>query len=159
MYKCRNLTAVLCTLKGKYNYGFGIYFLFFKRFYLSISRQRGREGEREGKKHRCVVASYTPPTGDLAHNPGMSPDWESNPCTLVLQSGAQSTELHQPGLFSSIETGNSLIMPKYIIQLLILVSPVEHYMQKVGELINYSVVDPFFLLSVSLSKECFKNWN
>ena len=32
------------------------------------------EGEREGEEHQCVVASHTPPTGDLAHNPGMSPD-------------------------------------------------------------------------------------
>ena len=27
-------------------------------------RQRGREGEREGEKHQCVVASPIPPTGD-----------------------------------------------------------------------------------------------
>ena len=38
----------------------------------------GREGEKEGQKHQCVVASQTPPTGDLACNPGMCPDWESN---------------------------------------------------------------------------------
>ena len=38
----------------------------------------GREGKREGEKHLCVVASHTPPTGNLAHNPGMCPDWESN---------------------------------------------------------------------------------
>ena len=38
--------------------------------------ERGREGERE--KHQCVVASHAPPTGDLARNPGMCPDWESN---------------------------------------------------------------------------------
>ena len=38
----------------------------------------GREGEREGQKHQCVVASQTPPTGDPARNPGMRPDWESN---------------------------------------------------------------------------------
>ena len=25
--------------------------------------ERGREGEREGEKHQCVVASHTPPTG------------------------------------------------------------------------------------------------
>ena len=31
-----------------------------------------------GEKYQCVVASVTPPTGDLAHNPGMCPDWESN---------------------------------------------------------------------------------
>ena len=27
---------------------------------LFIFRERGREGEREGEKHRCVVASGTP---------------------------------------------------------------------------------------------------
>ena len=31
--------------------------------YLFIFRERGREEEREGEKHQCVVASYTPPTG------------------------------------------------------------------------------------------------
>ena len=34
--------------------------------------------EREGGKHQCVVASHTPPTGDLACNPGMCPDREWN---------------------------------------------------------------------------------
>ena len=33
----------------------------FKIFYLFIFRKKGREGEREGKKHQCVVASSTPP--------------------------------------------------------------------------------------------------
>ena len=46
--------------------------------FLFIFRERGREGEREGKKHQCVVASRGPPTGDQACNPGMCPDWESN---------------------------------------------------------------------------------
>ena len=45
---------------------------------LFISRERGREGEREGEKHQCVVTSHVAPTGDLACNPGMCPDWESN---------------------------------------------------------------------------------
>ena len=36
-----------------------------------------------------MVASPVPPTGDLAHNPGVCPDWESN--------GIESTEPHQPG--------------------------------------------------------------
>ena len=52
--------------------------MFFLRFYLSIFTERGREGEREGEKYQCVVASHVPPTGDLAHNPGMWPHWESN---------------------------------------------------------------------------------
>ena len=37
-------------------------------FYLFIFRERGREGERGGEKHQCVVSSFVPPTGDLAHN-------------------------------------------------------------------------------------------
>ena len=31
-----------------------------------VFRERRREREKEGEKHRCVVASRTPPTGDLA---------------------------------------------------------------------------------------------
>ena len=46
---------------------------FLKRFYL-LFLERGREGEREGEKHQCVGASSVPPTGDLAHNPGMCSD-------------------------------------------------------------------------------------
>ena len=79
---------------------FSIYFYLFlkKRFYLFIFQRGGREGEREGEKHQCVVASYTPPPEDLAHNPGMCPDWESNQQTFGSQAYAQSTELHQPGI-------------------------------------------------------------
>ena len=47
-----------------------IFETFFKRSYLFIFRDRGREGEREGEKHRCAketsVAFHTAPTGDLA---------------------------------------------------------------------------------------------
>ena len=60
-------------------------------------RGRGKEGEREGEKHHCVVASCVPPTGDLACNPGMCPDWESNQQPIGLQASTQSTEPHQPG--------------------------------------------------------------
>ena len=51
---------------------------FLKRFNLFMFRGRGREEEREGEKHQCVVASHAPPTRDLAHNPSMTSDWESN---------------------------------------------------------------------------------
>ena len=47
--------------------------------------ERGREGEREGEKHQGVVASHVAPTGDLACNPGMCPDWESNRRPFGLQ--------------------------------------------------------------------------
>ena len=47
----------------------------FKDFnYLLL--ERGKEGERKGEKHQCVVASHASPTGDLACNPGMCPNWE-----------------------------------------------------------------------------------
>ena len=60
--------------------------------------QRGEGREKEGNKHQCVVVSYTPPTGDLAHNPGKSPDWKSNWRSFDLQAATQSTEPHQPVL-------------------------------------------------------------
>ena len=40
-----------------------------------------------------------PRTGDLAHHPGTCPDWESNWRPFGSQTGTQSTEPHQPGLF------------------------------------------------------------
>ena len=49
---------------------------------------------REGEKHPRVVASYAPPTGDLAYNPGMCPEWEPNQQPFNLQASVQSTELH-----------------------------------------------------------------
>ena len=72
---------------------------FSQRFYVFIFRERGEEGEREGEKHQCVVVSHAPPTGDLARNPGMRPDWKSNWPPFGLQAGGtQSTEPRQPGL-------------------------------------------------------------
>ena len=56
----------------------GPFFFFFNLKILFIYYSTGREGEREGEKHQCVVVSCVPPTGDLARNPGMCPDWESN---------------------------------------------------------------------------------
>ena len=56
-------------------------------------RERGREGE----KHQCVAASHTPPTGNLACNPGMCPDWELTGWPCGSQASAESTEPHQPG--------------------------------------------------------------
>ena len=65
-----------------------------KRFYLFLFRERGRKR----RKYQCVVASHTPPTGHLAHNPGMCPAWESNQCPFGSQASTQFTEPHQPGL-------------------------------------------------------------
>ena len=50
--------------------------------YLFLEREEGREQERQRnidvQEIYQSVASCTPPTGDLARNPGMCPDWESN---------------------------------------------------------------------------------
>ena len=65
-----------------------------------IFRERGREGEGEGEEYQRVVAFLVPlSTGDLAHIPGMCPDWELNWQTPIpgLQSGTQSTEPQQQG--------------------------------------------------------------
>ena len=74
---------------------------FKKRFYLFTFRERGREGERKRNINvweiHWSVASHIPPTGDLACNPGLCPDWESNQRPFGLQASAQSTEPHQPG--------------------------------------------------------------
>ena len=63
---------------------------------------RGRKGERVGEKHpweiHWSVASRTPPTGDLAWNPGLCPDWELNQRPFGSLAGTQSTEPRQPGL-------------------------------------------------------------
>ena len=74
------------------------YFYFLKDFIYFIFTQRGREGEKEGEKHQCVVASHVPHTGDLACNPGMCSEWELNQRPFGLQAGTQSTDPHQPGL-------------------------------------------------------------
>ena len=71
-------------------------YLFFKDF-IYLFLERGREGEREREK-QYVVASRSPPTGNLACNPGMFPDRKSNQQPFGPQAGNQSTEPHQPGL-------------------------------------------------------------
>ena len=71
-----------------------INFFFFKDF-IYLFLEEGREKERE--RNINVWLSLMPPTGDLACNPSMCPDWESNQRPFVSQAGASSTELHQPG--------------------------------------------------------------
>ena len=72
---------------------------------------------REGEKHQCVVASHVPLVGDLACNPGMCPNWESNQWPFGSQASTQSTELHQPGprLLPWFADGHCLLMSLHII--------------------------------------------
>ena len=48
-----------------------------KKDFIYLFLERG-EGRRDEEKHQCAVACGLPPTGDLACNPGVCPDWESN---------------------------------------------------------------------------------
>ena len=78
--------------------------LFFKKDSIYILLGRGEEKEIERERNIInvrelywSVASCTSPTGDLAHNPGMCPDWESNQQPFGSQASTQSTEPHQRG--------------------------------------------------------------
>ena len=86
---CERVILAMCT--GEDDALKSLLWLFKKYF---IYFYRGREGEREVEKHQCLVASCMPSTGDLAHNVGMCPDWESNQQPFDLQASTQSTELH-----------------------------------------------------------------
>ena len=67
------------------------FFRFVKKIYLFIFRQRGKEGQREGEKHQCVVPSHEPPTVDLTRTqprheprPGIKlvTPWFTDPCSI-----------------------------------------------------------------------------
>ena len=70
----------------------------FLKDFIYFSREG--KGGRKGEKHQCVVASHAPPTGDLAHNPGVCPDQELNQWPFGSQASTESTEPHQPGPYS-----------------------------------------------------------
>ena len=69
---------------------------FFKDFIYFL---RGEGGEKESDRNMTVWLpdKWLLHTGYLAHNPGMCRDWELNQQLFGSQSGAQSTEPHQPG--------------------------------------------------------------
>ena len=68
--------------------------------FLFSERGEGRERDRE-RNISMWLPLTCPPTGDLARNPGVCPDWESNRRPFGSQARTQSTELHQPGLRES----------------------------------------------------------
>ena len=70
---------------------------FLKIFYLILDRGEGREKERERNINGWLPLNVTS-TGDLACNPGMCSDWESNQRPFGSQADTQSTEPYQPGL-------------------------------------------------------------
>ena len=71
-------------------------FLIFKKDFIYLFFGEGKGGRKRAKKHQCVVVSCAPPTGDLACNPGMCPDWESNQTPFGSQ-WCSTTEPFEPG--------------------------------------------------------------
>ena len=75
MYIVGDFNSHFYFITGQIENEEGQIYFFFKKNYF---QRGGREGEKEGEKHQCVAASRMPLTGDLACNPGMCPDQESN---------------------------------------------------------------------------------
>ena len=68
------------------------------RFYLFLEKGEGKEKERESNSN-VWLPLVCPVLGTQPATQACAPDWESNHRPLGSQSGAQSTEPHQPGLF------------------------------------------------------------
>ena len=97
MYIC-TYSAWTSSLNSGFAYPASYSILYFKKRFLLIFRERGREGERKGEKHQRVVASHMPSTGDQVCKSGMCPDWQLNLWPSGSQASAQSTDPHQPRL-------------------------------------------------------------
>ena len=65
------------------------FYRYFLKDFLNLFFGEGKGERKRGEKHQCVVASHAPRTGDLACNPGICPDWESNWRPFDSQAGTQ----------------------------------------------------------------------
>ena len=80
---------------------FSFYYCYYcLKDFIYLFLERGKGGRKRGRdtsmseRFGCLLHA---PNGDLASNPGMRPDWESNQRHFSLQAGTQSTEPHEPG--------------------------------------------------------------
>ena len=62
----------------------------------------GKGGRKRGRELSMCASFCMSPTGDLAHNSGMCPNWESNQQPFGSQAGTQCTEPHQLGHASKL---------------------------------------------------------
>ena len=93
-YLCIHWLLLVCALTGDWTCNLGIsgqccnqlsyltragfiYSIFFKFLFLFIFRERWREGEDRERNTNQLPLTHTP-TRDLACNPGMCSNWESN---------------------------------------------------------------------------------
>ena len=66
-----------------------IIYHFFKILFIYLFLERRREGEGRRETSLCGCPCV-PPTGDLAYNPGLCPDWELNRQLFGSQAGTHS---------------------------------------------------------------------
>ena len=79
-----------------------------KEYLAGAAQEKEKEENIDVWEIHQLVASHTPPTGDLARNPGVCYDWESNQWPFSSQVGSQSTEPHQPG-----QDENLFVLPNH----------------------------------------------
>ena len=106
-----------------------------------------------------MVASCTPPTGDLARNPGMCPDWESNSDPLVHRPVINPLGLTSQGktiffliYFLKLLFSPLVAPPPAVIQAILCVLPTDRQSQFLG--IADSLLQKHRIL-LSSSKESF----
>ena len=100
----KQYTVSTCTYQKHVNHHRSIIqsvtLLIFIHSFIHSLRERKRGGETsmcQRNSHRFPLC--TPLTGELAHIPGMCPDWESTNDFLVLRPAHnQSIETHHPGI-------------------------------------------------------------
>ena len=97
--------SILCKIKflNFFHTFLNILTVSFLKDFIYLFLERGREGEREEEKHQFVVASCARPSGDVAHNPGMCPDWESNWRPFGLQASAHPLSRTSQGFEQFLE--------------------------------------------------------
>ena len=71
----------------------------FKKYFIYLFLEKGREKERERKINVCLPLTY-PLLGTWPATQACVLDWESNQQPFGLQASTQSTEPHQPGLWT-----------------------------------------------------------
>ena len=100
---------MICLIGLSYNLTFlKILFIYFLR--------EGKGGRKRGRDTSVCGCLSHAPYWDLACNPGMYPDWESNQWPFGSQTSAQSTELHQSGHNLILFSWNNSIVSWFKIQ-------------------------------------------
>ena len=127
---------------------FAIYLLF---IYFFREGKGGRKRRRETSMCGCLLR---PPTGDLAHNAGMCPDWESNQRPFGSEAGSQSTEPHQPGPFIHFFFNSVVCLPSFeLCEFFIYFGAQTLSNVSLANMFSHTIDSFFILLMVSLAMQ------